>query len=219
MPNFLNNKKQNSGEESKSSDKNKRSKGALRMNLIGGEMANVFDWYKGLSIIFSALIFCLILVVISYGVIFWRGKTNLQNTKKEMAEKYDVGALNQNIGNTKEKINKEVLPFQKKVEGAEILIDEHIYWNNFFQFLEDHTLSSVHYSGFSGNLSGEYTLEARADDIEAVEAQIEEFLNEEEFVRNAWVKQVSSKPTEGGRMVSFSINLFLKSPFIFTNYQ
>jgi hypothetical protein len=58
------------------------------------------------------------------------------------------------------------------------LLNNHLYWSNFFSWLEKNTLSSVKYGGFSGDLSGLYTLGASAQSFADVSWQVKNFLND-----------------------------------------
>lgn len=191
--------------------------GGLKMNLIRDEVVNVFDWRKNLIILALALVLAVALVIAAYWGLIWWGERQYNIAESEFVQEKDISALNQDIKSSQEKINQEILPFQKKLEKTESLLNHHIYWNKFFKFLEDHTLSSVYFSGFSGGLEGQYSLSAQARDIEAIEAQVDKLL-QSEFVRDVWVEKASLGATEEGSSVSFTLNISLKTPQVFINY-
>jgi Tfp pilus assembly protein PilN len=58
------------------------------------------------------------------------------------------------------------------------LINNHIYWSNFFNWLEKNTLSTVKYTAFSGNLSGIYNLDAQASTYADISWQVKALLND-----------------------------------------
>ncbi len=213
---------ESSAEEEKKDKKTpeKTTKGksrGLKMNLIRDEVVNVFDWRKNLIVLALASVLSVALVIAAYWGIIWWGEKQYNTAETEFVKEKDISSLNEKIKNSRKKINEEILPFQKKLEKTESLLNGHIYWNKFFKFLEDNTLSSVYLSGFSGGLEGEYSFSARARDIEAIEAQVDKLL-ESEFVRDAWVEKASLGATEEGSSVSFTLNISLKTPQVFINY-
>ncbi len=222
MPDFLKKEKNSDSSLGEGKEDKKDKKGAgkfkgLKMNLIRDEVVNVFDWRKSLIILALALVLAVTLVIAAYWGVIWWGEKQYDVAKSEFIEEKDVNALNKKIKDSQNKIDNEILPFQQKLEKTEFLLNHHIYWNKFFKFLEDNTLSSVYLSGFSGGLEGEYSFSAQARDIEAIEAQVDKLL-ESEFVRDAWVERASLGATEKGSSVSFTLNMSLKTPHVFINY-
>lgn len=55
------------------------------------------------------------------------------------------------------------------------LLNEHIYWTQWFSFLERQTLSTVYYTNFSGSSSGVMNLEATAPDFSTIAQQLAVF--------------------------------------------
>ncbi|MCD4694065.1 hypothetical protein K8R62_01775, partial [bacterium] len=204
--------------EEKKRDKKKGFGGVLRMNFIGNEVVNFFNWRKSFLILIISLFFSIALVFGAYWGVLWWGDREFDIYSAELAEKQDFQEINQKISDAKKKIDQEIIPFEKKLNSADKLIDSHIYWSNFFKLLEEKTFPVVYFQGFSGDLSGEYNLSAQAKDMEAVEAQVDSFL-ESEYVEDAWVESVALQASETGDLATFQINLRFKTPYIFNNYQ
>ncbi len=210
--------KSKEGEKKKKDNKKDKGIGVLKMNLIGNELVNFFNWRKSVLTLIISLFFAIALVFGAYWGVLWWGDREFNTSSTELAKEQDFQEINKKISEAKKKIDQEIIPFEKKLNSADELIDSHIYWSNFFEFLEDKTLPVVYFQGFSGDLSGEYSLSAQAKDMEAVEAQVDSFL-ESEYVEDAWVESVTLQASETGDLATFQINLKLKSPNIFTNYQ
>lgn len=228
MLDFLNSKKDKSkkedtglkkeGEEEKAKQNNgPDDSGVLKMNLIRDEVVKEFDWRRNIIYLSFAIFLSIALVIGSYWGVIWWGEKKFASQKKAINEQKDFKSLNEDIGKAKEEKNK-INDFEQKLDKAETLVDNHIYWNKFFKFLEDHTLSSVYFDNFSGGLEGEYTFSAEAKSLGAIEAQVNKFAKSEDYVKNVWVEGASLKPTNTGQVVSFKLNLSVRSPEIFTDY-
>lgn len=66
----------------------------------------------------------------------------------------------------------EILTFNNKLLAVDYLLNNHIYWTNFFKFLEDYTINDAYYERFSGDLSGKYILPAVAKDFRSISTQL-----------------------------------------------
>ena len=111
-----------------------------------------------------------------------------------------IEVANRNVDN--------ILRFQKKMELVKGLLSEHIYWTNFFKFLENSISDDVYLSGFSGDVSGEYALNAKARSFNVLAEQIKSLrTNENVFMVSTTGGSVSG--SEGGAvdLVDFSIDI------------
>ncbi|MFA6106934.1 MAG: hypothetical protein WC745_04690 [Patescibacteria group bacterium] len=84
----------------------------------------------------------------------------------------------------REKDLSEVFIFENRLQYAKLLLDRHIYFTNFFDFLEKNTLEDVFYSDFAGDNGGFYTLNAIARDFNNIARQVE-ILRADPLVRGA----------------------------------
>ena len=113
---------------------------------------------------------------------------------------------------------KKVLVFKKKLSLVNSLLDQHIYWTDFFKFLEENTLADVYYSGFAGDNKGKYNLTANGKDFSIIQAQVERFLSNE-YVSEASVSQagISTAEKKAGETseIAFGLKLVI-DPAIFT---
>ncbi|MCX6799905.1 MAG: hypothetical protein NT091_02035, partial [Candidatus Falkowbacteria bacterium] len=77
------------------------------------------------------------------------------------------------------------------------LLKNHIYWTNFFKFLEGEISNNVYIEGFSGTSAGQYTLSAKARDFNTIAEQIKSLR------KNEYVVDVS---TGGGTVTKSEVN-------------
>jgi len=185
----------------------------LEVNLIKGEIRILFDWQKNITILFAVLFVTGIFVAeIYYGLDWWQ--------KQEIAQAKildkDIAMVNLEISKIRGMAD-EALAYKDKSIAVTKILDEHIYWSNFFDWLEKNTLSTVKLGGFSGGTNGIYSLSARALTYAEVSWQVKTFLDDP-FVKKAEVISVSAglkdKITGIDPGTSFTINLEVK-PDIF----
>ncbi|MFA6393920.1 MAG: hypothetical protein WCW25_03570 [Patescibacteria group bacterium] len=95
----------------------------------------------------------------------------------------------------KEKDLSEVFIFEDRLKYAKLLLDRHVYFTNFFNFLEKNTLEGVFYSDFIGDNRGSYMLNAVARDFKNIARQIE-ILRADPLVKE--VASTGGEYAEGG---------------------
>ena len=191
--------------------------GDLKMDLIKDEIIHYFNWKKNLVVLIIAVSLAIALIAgLYWGLSLWG--SHQQNQKiKEAIDVQETKELKQKISSSSDQVNNEIKKFENRAHKANKILKRHIYWTNFFKFLERNTLSSISYSGFSGGLSGQYTLSATADTYESIEAQVKQF-SQNKYVTDVRVDKASQKANEEGSKVSFTISL-LVDPSIFINYD
>ena len=183
----------------------------LETNLIKNEIVSFFDWQKGaISLIIACVLPCFIIAVI-YGFLFsWEKKMNYQN--QDIVGK--INTADQQIKELEMTV-KNILFFQKKLKFAAQLLDSHIYWTNFFNFLENYTLENVFYDGFAGDTSGNYSLTAKTKDFWTIAQQIKAMRANNNV---SYVNVGGGKSSSGGgddQTVDFALELSI-NPEIFT---
>ncbi|MCG2690928.1 hypothetical protein L6249_02565 [Candidatus Parcubacteria bacterium] len=176
-------------------------------NLIKGEIISFFDWRKKFSVLLTAAISAFLTIAVVYGGLIFLENKEI-NKGRYFVDK--INEMNQSIGQAKDYI-KEILIFKEKMKLADELLGRHIYWTDFFEFLEKNTLADVYYSGFSGNIGGEYTLSATAKSFSAIAQQVKTMRNNSN-VAQAKVSGGQSSAEGGG--VGFQLELSV-NPDIF----
>jgi len=190
----------------------------LETSLIKGEITVFFNWRKNVVV----LIVCMILAALAVGLVYswlsWQGR------QKEKEGQYFIEMffeLDKEITRIEEEAKK-VLVFKKKLSLVSSLLGQHVYWTNFFKFLEENTLADVYYSGFSGDDKGKYNLAATGKGFSIIHAQVERFLSSE-YVSEASVGQAGisgaekKEASEAGE-TAFELKLVI-DPAIFTSVK
>jgi hypothetical protein len=141
----------------------------IKTNLIKGEITSYFDWKRNSFILLKRLAVTSIFIGgVFLLLLIWEMDIN----KRGVDIKDEVERLHGDATGKEEKI-KEIDLFHKKVTVAEILLGKHIYWTNFFSFLENDILEDVYItSSFDGNTSGAYEFSAKAKDYKTLAAQL-----------------------------------------------
>lgn len=195
----------------------------LKTNLIiEGEAAAFVDWKKNsrqLALVVSTV--CLSLALVYVVMIFWE-KIAVERaeylTQKIEQSRREIAGLEEDIRKNK------MDSFQKKLKLARNLLDSHVYWTDFFSFLEKNTLANVYYNaGFSGNTSGIYSIQARTDNFSAIRDQVKAMRLDDAVVRATAGsgEEIGDKKGGGGAKkddpynIEFDLELVVK-PEIFT---
>ncbi len=185
----------------------------LEVNLIRDEVRISFDWNKNISILMVVIFITGFFVAeIYFGLDWW-----------EKQELIKAQSLNDNISQVNREMSKikaaadEALAYKDKSAQVSRLLNDHIYWSNFFNWLEKNTLSTVKYDSFGGDALGTYSLNAKALSYAEVSWQVKAFLSNQ-YVKKVEVATVSSaakdKKTNATPSVNFSLN-FTLNPDIF----
>ncbi|MDP3836750.1 MAG: hypothetical protein Q8Q67_01480, partial [bacterium] len=128
----------------------------LEVNLIKDERQVSFDWQHNFStLLFSLFVAALFLVEIYVGLNWWAN----YEEERALATEAKFSAISKEIKDMRTESD-EILAFKQRSDIAHQLLNNHIYWTNFFNWLEKNTLSSVNFAGFSGGTDGVYQLAA-----------------------------------------------------------
>jgi Tfp pilus assembly protein PilN len=180
MPLFKRNKQNATG----SSLKNPK---ILEVNLIKEEAQLDFNWRRNLgSLLFALGVTVFIILEIYFGLSWWQKdeETRLLGLQKE------IKTISTEISQMRV-LAKDALSYQAKTKEVGSLLDNHVYWSNFFSWLEKNTLSTVTFDGFSGNLTGEYSLSGTAGSFAEVSWQAKKML-EAPFVKSVDILNAAS---------------------------
>ncbi len=175
----------------------------LEVNLIKEETTIVFDWRKNLLVLAAVLSLAMLLLVeVYFGLNWWEKQEAIQiQSLNEKVVKLDAES------NKLKKAASAALSYKEKSMVFTGLLDNHVYWSNFFAWLEKNTLSSVQFGGFSGKLDGKYSFAADADSYADVSWQIKTLLNDP-LTKSAKVSSVAAgKSTTKNGGVAFTLNL------------
>jgi hypothetical protein len=144
----------------------------LEVNLIKDEMEVNFEWNKRMLSLFLPLFVAgLFIAEIYFGLDWWQK----QEEQKAISLKNDYEKVSQSVKNIRAQAE-EVMIFKDKLAVSQKMIDNHIYWTNFFSWLEKNTLNSVTYSGgFTGDISGEYNFGATTKNYSDISWQVKQF--------------------------------------------
>jgi len=159
----------------------------LEVNLIKDEVGMDFDWrsnIKAPAFAFLAVIF--IVIEIYFGLSWWEKD---EARRLELIE-VETAQISREI-NTFRQEAAPALAYQNKTLEVAKMLDNHVYWTNFFAWLERNTLSTVSYGGFSGNTKGKYSFAGTAGSFAEVSWQVKQFLDEP-LTLSAKVSRVSS---------------------------
>lgn len=104
----------------------------------------------------------------------------------------------------------------KKLSAGKRLLDEHILWTRFFDFLEKQTLPTISFSQFRSETAGSVTLEAVAPTFADAASQMVVFRNAAEAVVGVEAGGVSADIAPNGsiRGVRFTLVLRLTPGFL-----
>lgn len=182
----------------------------LESDLIKDEVPVVFEFRKHLMAFFALLLVSFIFIMEFYFFLSW-----WESKKSEENSTYLQNEINEVISEKRELEDKYSLAvdFTRRMDVSFSVLDKHIYWSNFFLFLEDNTLKNVYFKNFSGDIGGSYVLPAVTDDVRAVSYQSRYFSSDR---RTNNVSISDEQIGEGGLssssgLVDFNINLTLNS--------
>lgn len=141
----------------------------LSTNLIKGESTLIYHWNKKIYILLTNVFLVIFVVGLAYGgLLYWEKAGTAANEQLELR----ANDLKTRIENLK-KETKEIDVFNKKIALAKNLLDNHVYWNNLFEFLENNILTNVYLeNSFSGGLDGEYVIRAYTNDLKTMLDQV-----------------------------------------------
>lgn len=177
-------------------------------NLIKSEVIAFFNWRQKISLLIILAISVLFLLgSVYFGLLIW--ENNIENNNQSLRARID--AINDDIKAAEEYVQ-DILRFQRKLKTAEQLLNQHIYWTNFFKFLEDNTLADVSYKGFSGGIDGQYSLSASSKSFANITEQLT-ILKKNEYVEKAGAARAQALAKEE-ISVQFTLDLKVK-PEIF----
>jgi len=183
----------------------------IKTNLIKGELVSYFDWKVKIAVLIKVIILSCSIVGLACAGLFFLQKQKDGNGSKEILVKKNILLEEQVV--QAEKSNEKIVIFQNKLSMASALLNKHIYWTNFFKFLEENTIADVYYAGFSGDTGGKYVFSAMTKNYASISRQINAMkANSHVISARADGGKISGQGKESS--VNFSLNLEI-NPDIF----
>lgn len=192
-----------------------KGKSVLELNLIPEELNKYPELEFPRRILMSGLsIFIFILLIIgAYLGITWY---QINITKQIKAQEQLIIETDAAIASEESK-QIQSTDLQKRLVAIEELLNNHIYWTEFFKLLEENTLPGVSYSGFAMSGKESIVLAATAKDYKTIAEQIIVFQDAKHFVKSVNVSSAAAQLSlESGFITETTFNIDLKfQPGIF----
>ena len=166
----------------------------LDLDLIGQESEGKIDGRHYFNLLVAAFLMTAVVVAQIYFMISWWEKNS--STSEDLTK--NTARAQKEIKNF-QKTADEALDFSKRADLITPLLDNHIYWTNFFRYLERNTLSTVTFEGFTGDNKGEYTLEAKSLHYSDINWQVKKFLADD-YTLSATVSEGTSGDKGTGKL-------------------
>lgn len=187
----------------------------IKTNLIKGEVTTIVDWNKNIKVLIPSIILPIVVIALLYGALLVWEK---QAEQRSEALGGEIEIISQQIRQT-EKGVVVVDAFQKKLSLVSQLLDKHIYWTNFFKFLEDNLLTESYLlGGFSGVPDGNYSLGIFGKNYESIANQVRVLEANEQVkmvsVSGGSLAQIAADDEEQAVGVNFTLDISL-DPEIF----
>lgn len=164
-------------------------------------------------IIFAVIIF--IMAAIFAGVYFYFSWSIDSMAVEIKRVEIDLAATSQRIEDAEEEKN-QVQVFQKQLKVVNKLLGNHVYWTNFFSFLEKNVVTDVYFPNLIGGSDGQISLTGIAKSYKAVSRQILSFRAAEEIESVSLGSASASIDPEGKVVeVNFDVKLKLKPETFF----
>jgi len=175
----------------------------LETNLIQGELITFFDWRAKIIFLISAILTPIFVIgAIYYGLVFYQKSSQAKNLL--LAQRF--AEIEKNITEEESGL-KEIYDFQSKLKIVSKIFEQHLYWTNFFKFLEDNTIKNVYFRDFKGDTSGVYVMDALAADYGNISEQVNVFRNNKKITAvEADGGQMAEGDIENKSLVSFILN-------------
>jgi hypothetical protein len=191
-------------------------------NLIREQRSMFLNWQGKILLLLLFTALSVLACVLIYGFLLVWEKDKL-NSNDYVFKNLD--SITQQIAH-EESQAQEILNFNDKLTAVAYLLNNHIYWTNFFKFLEDNTIPEVYYESFSGDLSGKYILPAVAKDFRSVSTELKVLqANSDKVlsVSSGGAETAASQPPAGAAATSsasvnfnldlnFDRSIFIKPP-------
>jgi hypothetical protein len=171
---------------------------------VGGEEARKPK--RGVVLVVISVAMAIILGGLYFGLKLSDDKVSVELKKVES----DLAVAKQKIKDVEEQKN-QAQTLQKQIKAADKLLEGHVYWTNFFAFLEKNTVTDVYFLNIVGGSDGQMNLSGIAKSYRALAKQIVAF-REAEGTDSLSVASASASVDPTGKVaeVNFDAKLELK---------
>ena len=176
----------------------------LEINLVKDEINVYFDWYKNIAFLVVFVFLSFVLVGEVYLALIWWQEENNSTVSQEAGRFIELSEETKKIRGEAE----EALTFQTKLNRANYILDKHIYWSNFFDYLERNTLENIQYISFEGDILGDFSIPAISDSFPSLGQQVYQLQSDPNTIKvsiDSGEKLESEE--ENLEQVEFNINL------------
>jgi hypothetical protein len=142
--------------------------GVVHTNLIREQRGMFLNWQSKILWLLLFVALAGLISVAAYGFLLILEKDKISSSQGTFTNLTSIVAQIQ----SEEVYAEEILNFNNKLLAVSYLLNNHIYWSNFFKFLEDYTIKDAYYEKFTGDLSGKYILPAVAKDYRSISNQL-----------------------------------------------
>jgi hypothetical protein len=99
----------------------------------------------------------------------------------------------------------------KKILAIDSILKNHVYWTKFFSLLEQNTLDSTYYSGFSASVTGKFSLPVTTKSYGSALSQVAALNSAKDFAKEVNVESmhVVSNDKKGAYGVGFDLKINL----------
>ncbi len=162
----------------------------VEVNLMPEQVVGLSEvnWKKIVTNMLSVIIISVIIIIAGYTGILSRIRIEQQSFNNLQLKIED---LSSQISAFSEQLEK-AFATEQELATAKKLLNNHILWTQFLNFLEESTLDSVQYIEFVGTVDSPITLNATADSIETIVLQRQIFM-ESLYVSNVKLIGYSKK--------------------------
>ena len=187
---------------------------AIKPELIPAELAKYpeLELPKRFFILGLAVFLTLLLIAVVYLGIAWH---QLRVIRQVQLVQTEIKSLNNQIA-LYEKNKSEIQDLQNQLRLIKDLLENHVHWTKFFEFLEQYTIDDVYYTNFVAGQGGGIVLSAVGKDYQSIARQLKAFQQAPGLLESVAVNSASLQLGEEEKVVgvNFSIDLTL-NPEIF----
>ena len=164
---------------------------------------------KFFFIVLNSILATLVIAALAYLGIYWylnSIKNKIISVNERIAKVYEeVSGLESQAS--------DALNLQKRIGLAGELLSDHVYWSNFFEYLEKKTIKKVYFIDLQASRGGQIILTGAAENFTAVGEQLKVFEEDKDSVTSASVDiaQLQKTGAGAGQEILFNVYLQLKS--------